>query len=33
MNDVAIRVTRVTKYFGKARPAPMNGIGRVPGAP
>jgi len=33
MNDVAIRVTRVTKYFGNARPAAKNGNGRAPGAP
>jgi ABC-2 type transport system ATP-binding protein len=29
MNDIAIRVTHVTKYFGKARPASRNGNGRT----
>jgi hypothetical protein len=32
MIDIAIRATRVTKYFGKARPASKNACGRVPRA-
>src|SRR3989304_2508596 len=29
MNDIAIRASQVTKYFGKARPSSKNGNGRV----
>jgi ABC-2 type transport system ATP-binding protein len=29
MNDIAVRVSQITKYFGKARPAAKNGNGRV----